>query len=83
MDFLKKHLFNIILTNTTFLHLSLSLDLEYNYLNPYRMKTKNYLIAAAIFGGMLFTAYAANSIEQDEQQTAKIQRSAIRVPTHG
>ncbi|MDO7136411.1 MULTISPECIES: hypothetical protein [Algibacter] len=47
------------------------------------MKTKNYLIAAAIFGGMLFTAYAANSIEQDEQQTAKIQRSAIRVPTHG
>ncbi|WP_405292954.1 hypothetical protein [Algibacter sp. Ld11] len=47
------------------------------------MKTKNYLIAMAIFGGMLFTAYAANSIEQDEQQTAKIQRSAIRVPTHG
>ncbi|MDO7136413.1 MULTISPECIES: hypothetical protein [Algibacter] len=47
------------------------------------MKAKNYLIAVAIFGGMLLTAYAANTINQDEQQTAKIQRSAIRVPTHG
>ena len=47
------------------------------------MKAKNYLIAIAIFGGMLFTAYAANTINQDEQQTAKILRSAIRVPTHG
>ena len=41
------------------------------------MKTKKYLIAMAIFGGMLFTAYAANAFNQDEQQTAKVQRGDI------
>lgn len=47
------------------------------------MKTKNYLIAVAIFGGMLFTAYAANTINLDGQQSAKVERSTIKVPTNG
>jgi hypothetical protein len=47
------------------------------------MKTKKYLIALAIFGGMLFTAYAANAINDDGQQTAKIEKSKIRVPVGG
>jgi hypothetical protein len=47
------------------------------------MKTKKYLIALAIFGGMLFTAYAANVINNDGQQTAKIEKSKIRVPIAG
>jgi hypothetical protein len=47
------------------------------------MKTKKYLIALAIFGGMLFTAYAANAINTDGQQTAKVEKSKIKVPTGG
>ncbi|GAA4296616.1 hypothetical protein [Aestuariibaculum suncheonense] len=47
------------------------------------MKTKKYLIAVAIFGGMLFTAYAANAVNQNEQQTAKIEKSRIKVPSAG
>lgn len=47
------------------------------------MKTKNYLIAIAIFGGMLFTAYAANTANQDGQQTAKIEKSKIKIPGGG
>jgi len=46
------------------------------------MKTKNYLIAIAIFGGMLFTAYAANTANQDDQQTA-IRKDQIKVPYAG
>jgi hypothetical protein len=41
------------------------------------MKTKKYLIAMAIFGGMLFTAYAATTINQNDQQTAKIEKARI------
>ncbi len=47
------------------------------------MKTKKYLIAIAIFGGMLFTAYAANTMDQDEQTTAKIEKSRIKVAPCG
>ena len=47
------------------------------------MKTKKYLIAIAIFGGMLFTAYAANTMNQDGDQTAKVEKSKIRVPIGG
>ena len=47
------------------------------------MKTKKYVIAIAIFGGMLFTAYAANAINQDGKQTAKVEKASIKVPTHG
>jgi hypothetical protein len=44
------------------------------------MKTKKYLIAMAIFGGMLFTAYAANMINLDEQHTAKIDKRKVKIP---
>ena len=47
------------------------------------MKTKKYVIALAIFGGMLFTAYAANTMNHNDQQTAKVERAAITIPTHG
>ena len=46
------------------------------------MKTKKYLIAIAIFGGMLFLAQAANQYNVDAQQTAvdkrKIKNSDAR-----
>lgn len=47
------------------------------------MKTKKYLIALAIFGGMLFTAYAANAFNQDGHQTAKVEKAKIKVPCGG
>ncbi len=47
------------------------------------MKTKKYLIAIAIFGGMLFTAYAANTMNNDGNQTAKIEKSKVVVPICG
>jgi hypothetical protein len=47
------------------------------------MKTRKYVIAIAIFGGMLFTAYAANAINQDGKQTAKVERSKIKIPING
>lgn len=47
------------------------------------MKTKKYVIALAIFGGMLFLAQAATQYSQDEQQTAKVRRDQVKVPTHG
>ncbi len=40
------------------------------------MKTKKYLIAIAIFGGMLFLAQAATQYNLNEQQTAFIERDA-------
>lgn len=42
------------------------------------MKTKKYLIAMAIFGGMLFTAYAANAMNHNGQQTVKINKGDIK-----
>ncbi|MDO5980509.1 hypothetical protein [Flavivirga spongiicola] len=44
------------------------------------MKTKKYVIAIAIFGGMLFMAQAADAYNQNGQQTAKIEKSKIRLP---
>ncbi len=44
------------------------------------MKTKKYLIAIAIFGGMLFLAQSATQYNLDAQQTAKIERSKIKIP---
>ncbi|GAA4270236.1 hypothetical protein [Hyunsoonleella aestuarii] len=38
------------------------------------MKTKKYVIAIAIFGGMLFLASTANQYNLDAQQTAKIDK---------
>ena len=37
------------------------------------MKTKKYLIAIAIFGGVLFTVQAANLIDLDGQTTTELQ----------
>lgn len=47
------------------------------------MKTKKYVIAIAIFGGMLFTAQAANLFQVDGQQTTKIEKIKIVVPKNG
>ncbi|WP_298535189.1 hypothetical protein [uncultured Algibacter sp.] len=38
------------------------------------MKTKKYLIAIAIFGGMLFLAQSATTYNLDAQETAKIEK---------
>jgi len=40
------------------------------------MKTKKYLIAIAIFGGVMFMAQAANQYNLDAEQTAKIEKKA-------
>lgn len=47
------------------------------------MKTKKYLIAIAIFGGVLFLAQAANQYNLDGQTTAKIEKKDIIVPICG
>lgn len=47
------------------------------------MKTKKYVIAIAIFGGMLFLAQAANQFNLDEQQTARIEKAKIVIPSGG
>ena len=44
------------------------------------MKTKKYVIAIAIFGGMLFTAYAANAYNLDGQATAQIDKKPFAKP---
>ena len=44
------------------------------------MKTKKYVIAIAIFGGMLFLASAANQYNLDAEQTAKIDKTKVRIP---
>ncbi|WP_187294243.1 hypothetical protein [Olleya sp. ITB9] len=47
------------------------------------MRTKKYLIAIAIFGGVIFSAQASNLIDLNEQQTTEIDRNRIKIPTHG
>lgn len=47
------------------------------------MKTKKYLIALAIFGGMVFLAQSADSLNDNGAETAKVERAKIKVPTHG
>ena len=42
------------------------------------MKTKKYILAIAIFGGVLFLAQAANQYNLDAEQTAKIEKSSIK-----
>lgn len=44
------------------------------------MKTKKFLLAVAIFGGVLFTAQATNIIDLNEQFTCKIDKEKIKVP---
>lgn len=38
------------------------------------MKTKKFLIAVAIFGGVLFTAQATNIIDLNDQTTTEIDK---------
>ncbi len=47
------------------------------------MKTKKYVIALAIFGGVLFTAQATNLIKLDGQQTTNIEKKVYKKPTAG
>ena len=46
------------------------------------MKTKKYLIAIAIFGGMLFTAQATNLIDQDAPPPT-IEKKFFKIPSKG
>ena len=45
------------------------------------MKTKKYLMAIAIFGGLLFTIQATNLV--DGSATVKIEKKKGRIPTQG
>jgi len=47
------------------------------------MKTKKYLIAMAIFGGVLFTAQATNLFNLDGQTTTQVAKKDIRIPGQG
>lgn len=47
------------------------------------MKTKKYVIAIAIFGGMLFMAQAADAYNQNGQQTVKIDKKKCTPPPQG
>ncbi len=47
------------------------------------MQSKKYLIALAIFGGVLFTANATNIIDLNDQTETGVDKRKIKVPTHG
>ena len=47
------------------------------------MKTKKYIIAIALFGGMLFAAQATNLIDLNGQASTEIERSKVVVPKNG
>lgn len=47
------------------------------------MKTKKYIIAIALFGGMLFAAEATNLIDLNGQSKTQVDKTKIIVPTHG
>ncbi|WP_456441728.1 hypothetical protein [Psychroserpens sp.] len=47
------------------------------------MKTKKYVLAIAIFGGMLFTAHATDLINLDGQIKTEIERKKFKVPNNG
>jgi hypothetical protein len=44
------------------------------------MKTKKLVLAIAIFGGVLFTAQAADLINLNEQFTTKIDKTKVKIP---
>ena len=44
------------------------------------MKTKKLELAIAIFGGVLFTAEAADIINLNEQLTTEIDKRKVRIP---
>ncbi len=47
------------------------------------MKTKKYVLAIAIFGGMLFAAQATNIIDLNGQSITKIEKAKLRIPPCG
>lgn len=47
------------------------------------MKTKKYLIALAILGGVCFTAQATNLIDLNEQFKTEAVPKNVKKPTHG
>ena len=47
------------------------------------MKTKKYVLAIAIFGGMLFTAHATDLINLDGQIKTEIDKRKLRIPPQG
>ena len=47
------------------------------------MKTKKYVIALAIFGGVLFTASATNIIDLNDQTETGVDKRKIKVPAAG
>ena len=47
------------------------------------MKTKKYVLAIAIFGGMLFTAQATNIIDLNGQIKTEIDKTKIKPPPNG
>lgn len=44
------------------------------------MKTKKFFIAIAIFGGVLFTAQAAELIDLNEQTTTQVDKTKVKAP---
>lgn len=48
------------------------------------MRTRKFVLAIAIFGGVLFTAQATNIIDLDGQTTTQVDKRKIRkIPTNG
>lgn len=47
------------------------------------MKTRKYVLALAIFGGMLFTAHATDLINLDGQIKTEIDKRKLRIPPQG
>ena len=45
------------------------------------MKAKKFLLAVAIFGGVLFTAEATNIIDINDQITTEVDRPKIKKPS--
>ena len=57
---------------------------ETTILKSYIMKLKAVLFAAAIFGASFFvTSTSDNDLNKDEIKEQAVQRSKIKVPTHG
>lgn len=48
------------------------------------MKTKKYVLAIVIFGGVLFTAQAFDKIiNLDDQQTTQIDKTRLKISSNG
>ena len=47
------------------------------------MKTKKYVLAIAIFGGMLFAAQATNLIDLNDQTKTQVDKRKLKILKHG